>query len=239
MSRRRRAKSIPIVVSKKLSKNWYTSNKTIIYRVLGWVLAFSIASFFTYYFQFKKRVEGDAIVTDVRISSDNPLQRVYEINVEINNSGNQTLSLINADPYIRHESDPDKPMPLLDLNKHEVFRDNTIEVGKIKSFSVHAYVDKKFIQDGINDQKIFAKNIKNLPYGKILAVYMGIEIGILIRTADRRFFGATTPRLDIVFMDGQQINYKRQLKPAIFEEIDEQGIDVGINKSRSFLFKEP
>ena len=191
---------------------------------LSWIVPSTIAiigAILTYYFQIRKVVKADLTITSVRLKSDTSKQRVYEIDFEINNSGNQTVTVKSASPFIRHIRDKNKPLMLLTAsNMPEKFKDGAVEGGKIKSFTAPAYVDKSFIKAGINDQKIFSNNVKNLPVGKKVGVSLEIELGVRIYCADGRYRAATSASLGIIYSDGKQIQLREQLIPVSFGEVD-------------------
>ena len=110
---------------------------------------------------------------------------------------------------------------LLDRSQVEFFRSSQVEGGKIGSFTVHAYVDREFIEAGRRDQNTFY-----YPPGDIPHIAMPIEVRILIYGADRKDRVATSPELGIVYSNGRQIEFIRQRKPAVFETYDSSGISV-------------
>lgn len=86
-------------------KSWLSENLvTILLGLLGIGATVGVA-----YWQLHKYVEADFTVTAVRIKTDTPTQRVYAIDFDLNNSGNQSVTLVNAVPYLCNRYPPPKP----------------------------------------------------------------------------------------------------------------------------------
>lgn len=205
-----------------------------LFRNLNWLIP-TIVSCVLGWMQFYQYVEADLIVTGVRVASDDPQKRVYEIDFVVNNSGNQTVTVINAVPYISPISTDlnlSNKLLLDSSNNLEKILDSSVKGGEIKVFSVHAFVDKQFISDGAKDQDFFSKESKKLTDGKELVVSMDIKLDVLIYSTDKKYRTATSPKLMIIYSQGQQRLYKRQFDSVSFKEDD-------INDSKAHIFEEP
>ena len=86
--------------------------------------------------------------------------------------------------------------------------------GEIKTFPVHAYIDKSFIQAGMVAQESFSKNNSPTP------VSLNIKVGVRIRCADGKYRVAISPPLGIVYSEGKQIKYIQNLNRVSFEYVD-------------------
>ena len=192
--------------------NWLIP--TIVSCILGWM-------------QFHQYVEADLIVTSADIELDTNEQRVYTIDFVINNSGNQSITVINATPLVLHDSSSvAPPIVLLKSYRPERFKDNVVEAGKIKSFSVHAYLNQSFIEAGQIDQNQYSKE-----FNKKVSVALPITMGVRIYGADGKFRVALSKPLKIIYSDGKQIKLAELQKPVSFK-------DVGTNNEMFWDFEE-
>ena len=200
--------------------NWLLRN-------IAWLIP-TIISFILGWMQFNQYVEADLIVTSADIELDTDEQRVYTIDFVINNSGNQSIIVINATPFVQHVSNLEAPpMVLLKSNRPERLKDNVVEAGKIKSFSIHAYLNQSFIEAGHNDQNQYSKE-----FNRKVAVQLPITIGVRIYGADGKFRVAISAPLNIVYSDGKQTKLGELQKPVSFKY-------VGKNEQIYWDFDEP
>lgn len=167
------------------------------------------------WWQLNKYVEADLTVTDVSVERDTPDGRLYAITFDVNNSGNQSITIVNAIPLIYNRYPPPKPPKLLlQDGRLEPVKNGQVEGGKMASFMVHAYVERSFIEAGRRDQATF-----NYPAGTLPTVQMPIQLQVLMYGGDRKHRLATSQELGILYADGKQTHFLRQRSPAQFQEV--------------------
>ena len=175
---------------------------TFVALYLGWV-------------QFYQYVEADLTVTAVEVESNTPSQTIYAIHFVINNSGNESIVVVNAAPFVKNLDQNIPPKILLATGLPETFKDSSIDGGKVKSFSAHAYLDDTFIRDGMRDGEfLYNKTSENKP------VEIPIELGVRIYGADGKFRAATSIPIKITYSKGKQIAFSVLYKSVMFEEVD-------------------
>ena len=203
MASKRNPQTSESTIKKTSEDSWFTKH-------ISWfvplIINVSIVSAVAVW-QLYKYVEADLTVTSVEVKSDNTEGVVYTIDFVVNNSGNQSVIVIDAAPFIRHKSRNKPPLMLLNSYSPEKFQDNVIEAGKIKSFSIDAIVSKSFINVGMKE---FDNQPANMP----------IEIGVRIYGADGVFRAASSIPIKINYADGKQASFSVLSKSKVFEKAD-------------------
>lgn len=177
----------------KLAESYITIIRSWLFKNINWLIP-TIVSCILGWMQFYQNVEVDLIATSVQVKSDTIKERVFAINFVVNNSGNQAVIVIDASPFTRGITLNKPPLLLLNAYRPETFKDNVVEAGKIKSFSIDAHITKSFINFGMSENA-------NKP------IELPIEIGVRIYGADRKFRAATSSPLTIRFVDGKQTHF--------------------------------
>lgn len=103
-----------------------------------------------YYFATRKTVEASLTLKNYIYERETPKYRVYKVNFAINNTGNQSVTLIQAIPF--DPNDKSLTLNFLQNNNCESYKDITIEGGKLQDFTMHLFVPKETIK--------FAKNLE-------------------------------------------------------------------------------
>ena len=169
------------------------------------------------YFSTQKTANAYLTLKDYKYERDTPNYEVFAVNFTINNAGNQDLTLIQAIPYDAYEA---STINFLQNNSCESYKNETIEGGKLKDFTMHVFVTK----DSIKLMKIQEKNslkqysLTKSQFGeKIKPIFSAarfyVTAKVLISGADNINRGAVSAPFEMLYSKGEVISDPTEIFP--------------------------
>ena len=157
----------------------------------------------------KKTVEASLTLKNYIYERETPKYRVYKVNFAINNTGNQSVTLIQAIPF--DPNDKSLTLNFLQNNNCESYKDITIEGGKFQDFTMHLFVPKDTIEFAKNSEQYNDKqySIVDSQTGekiKPMNSFVKFEIvaKVLIFGADNKYRGAISAPFDMPYSKGEE-----------------------------------
>lgn len=169
------------------------------------------------FFSTAKTANAYLTLKDYKYERETPNYEVFAVNFTINNAGNQDLTLIQAIPYDAYEA---STINLLQNNSCESYKNETIEEGKLKDFTMHVFVTKDSIELMKIQEKTRLKqySLTNSQFGKKIkpifsAARFYVTAKVLISGADNINRGAVSAPFEMLYSKREVISDPTEIFP--------------------------
>lgn len=192
-----------------------------VFNVVTVSLLVLIAAITLYFQYFRVKIEADLIVTSVEQISEMKDYNDYSIKFKINNSGNQSLSAVNAVLFATGLNPNTPEKPLLIGKNFEQLDDAEIAGGQISTFKFKARVDRTLIKQGIDFEKMLDPTKISFK-----GVMMPVKVQVIIYSADRNYMIAQSNFLLLKYSNGKEMEIQKDGKTIDFVKLTKPFQDI-------------